>query len=136
MYYLCCNGVLLYFLENDIDSMNYVVVEICSRIRCNCSSASFLIRDKLPLDQYVGGMISSFWLNISENRTSFREKILYYLLINQVSLRAVSKVCEATIVGLSRIINQGNRDKNIEVLNNPRIVLDEEVFLNYLFADN
>lgn len=66
----------------------------------------------------------------------FREKILYYLLINQVSLRAVSKVCEATIVGLSRIINQGNRDKNIEVLNNPRIVLDEEVFLNYLFADN
>lgn len=51
-----------------------------------------------------------------------------------MSLEAMSRVCEATIVGLSRILNQGNREKSIEVLNNPRVFLDKDLFLTHLFA--
>jgi len=54
-------------------------------------------------------MIFSAWLNISEHKSSLREKILYYLIINDVSLIAVSKICEATVAGLSRILNQGSK---------------------------
>lgn len=52
-------------------------------------------------------MLFTFWINISDNRTSFREKIIYYLLANQFNLKSVSRVCEAAVVGLSRILNQG-----------------------------
>lgn len=50
-----------------------------------------------------------------------------------MSLEAFSRVCEATITGLSRILNQGIRDKSVEVLSNPQIFLDKELFLSYLF---
>lgn len=52
-------------------------------------------------------MLFSFWINISDNQTSFRQKIIYFLIANQLSLKSVTRLCEAAVLGLSRILNQG-----------------------------
>lgn len=84
LYYLCCTGVLACFVAGDETAISQLVMTVCHRIRTNCSGTAYLLRGLVPIDGYVRAMLECFWLNISDNKTSLREKILYYLLLNRL----------------------------------------------------
>ena len=134
MSYICCSGSYLPFLtENHLQEMEKIG-KISYNIKKNCMSATFLTRDRVPIEGYVHQWIHTFWACIADIGSSLHEKIIYFIMAHQMSLESLSKICEATVESLSRILNQGSTDKSAYTLSNPKIFLDEEVFLRYLFV--
>lgn len=131
---VCCSNGYLPFLLQDPVLIQNSIQKICLNIRNNCPSVSFLLKNGIALEGFVSQWIFTFWSTVADNESPVYEKILYYLLMNQADLQSISRVCEAVVVGLRRMLNQGSTEKSVYTLSRPKIFLDEDVFVEYLFS--
>ena len=132
--FLCTTGAYLPFVTEDRLGCGQIINLISMNIKKNCMSAIFVTRDMIAIEQYVGEWIGKFWTCIADVGSDLHQKIVCYIMAHRVSVQSISMICEATVAGLARILNQGSSDKSSFTLSNPKIFLDQEVFLGYLFA--